>query len=240
MKIGIAIVGVLFLQTATSQAQADDWSGFSVGAFTGIGLSHNSVRSATFNESSVGAAQSNSGNDTEWSGGFAISASWRMQNAVLGIGVDLDPFGTTQQMDCRLSYADGWDSNAFVSDERVGKCSRDVSWSASIVGRLGWLASESTLLYGLGGWTTSKIRQNFEWPTSLDSASETLNGATVGGGVEHRLTENWHVSVEFRATMFDTRSVRTVSKELDAPQMTVVGGDVETVRLGLSYFVPLR
>ncbi|MBS0237396.1 MAG: porin family protein [Proteobacteria bacterium] len=240
MCVRIAIVGLLFLLPLTSQAQADDWSGLSFGAYTGIGLSHNSARSSTFNESSFGAAQSLPSDATEWSGGFALSANWRMQNAVVGIGVELDPFGATQQMRCRLIWMDGLNSNVFVTDEVIGKCYRDVSWSASVVGRLGWLASESTLLYGLGGWTTSRIRQNFEWPSSLDPTSANLNGTTVGGGVEHRLTENWHVAVEFRATMFEARSVRTVSKELDAPQTTVVGGDVETVRLGLSYIVPLR
>ncbi|CAA2140290.1 outer membrane protein [Hyphomicrobium sp. ghe19] len=240
MRVDILIVSVLFLQSVTSQAQADDWSGVSVGAFTGIGLSQNSVRSATFNESTFGAAQSISDDDTEWSGGFTISAGWQIQNAVIGIGVDLDPFGATQQMDCRLIWADGFNSNVLVTDVGNGKCSRDVSWSVSIVGKLGWLASESTLLYGLGGWTTSRITQNYEWPSSLDPTSATLNGATVGGGVEHRLTQNWHVSVEFRATMFEERGVKGISKELDAPQISVVGGDVETVRLGVSYLVPWR
>ncbi|RUP11024.1 outer membrane beta-barrel protein [Hyphomicrobium sp.] len=239
MSVRIAIVGLLFFLPFT-RAQADDWSALSFGAYTGIGLPHNSARSAAFNASTFGAAQSISTDDTEWRGGFAISASWRMQSAVVAIGVDLDPFGSTQQTDCRLIWTDGFDSNVLVTDVGIGKCNRDVSWSASVAGRLGWLASESTLLYGLGGWTTSRIRQNFEWPSLLEPVSANLNGTTVGGGVEHRLTENWHVSVEFRATMFETRSVRTVSKELDAPQFSAVGGDVETVRLGLSYIVPLR
>ncbi|HET6388254.1 outer membrane protein [Hyphomicrobium sp.] len=240
VRLGIAMIGVLFFQASISQAQADDWSGFSFGAYTGIGLSHNSARSVTFNESSFGSAQSISGDDAEWNGGFAISASWQMQSTVLGVAIDFDPFGTTQQIECRLSWAAGWDSNVFVSDEGLGSCARDVSWSASIVGKLGWLASDSTLLYGLGGWTTSRIRQSFEWPSSLDSSSQTLSGVTVGGGVEHRLTANWHLSVEFRATMFEAKSVSGVSKELNAPQFTEIGGDVETVRFGLTYFVPWR
>lgn len=92
----------------------------------------------------------------------------------------------------------------------------------------------------MGGWTISRIDQNFEKSFNLEQVHAPLSGATFGGGVEYRLTESWHVNVELRYTKLDTIEMKSFSKEIDAPRFTTIGGDFETVRLGLSYVLPFH
>lgn len=239
MKSAAIVLGAILIVSGTENGKADDWSAISIGAYTQLGRSNNSANGAVA-DGVHDWAKSTDGGGANWNGGFSLAANWRLQNAVIGVGVDYDPLGTTVGSQCHYHWDDGEQSNVYVSWDEDGRCTRDVTWSTSIVGRVGWLASESTLFYGLGGWTIAKIGQNFEKSYYLDRTSTTLGGATFGGGVEHRLTENWHVNLEFRYTSFDTVRMTSSSKGLDAVQNTSIGGASETVRLGLSYVLPLR
>lgn len=232
-------VGVLLVFDGAYDVHADDWSAISVGGYTQLGHFNSASLSATL-DGINDQARSTDGSTTNWSGGFSLAANWRLQNAVIGVGVDYDPFGTTLGLQCHYHWDDGRQSNVYVSWDDDGRCTREVSWSTSIVGRVGWLVSESTLLYGVGGWAIAKVEQNFEKSFYLEQASATLSGATFGGGIEHRLAENWHVSLEFRHTAFGTIRKTSFLKESDGIQNTNVGGDTEIVRLGLSYVLPLR
>ncbi|ADJ23552.1 hypothetical protein Hden_1749 [Hyphomicrobium denitrificans ATCC 51888] len=240
MKSAAIVLGAILIVSGAENGKADDWSAISIGAYTQLGHFNSSVESATFNDWSVDQVRSTDSSSTNWNGGLTVAANWRLQNAVIGVAVDYDPFGSTQGLGCLYYWSDGGQSNVFVSDVQSGRCTRDVAWSASFVGKIGWLVSPTTWVYGLGGWTVSRVEQNFEKSFNLEQVHATLDGATFGGGIEYRLTENWHVNVELRYTKLNTVEKKTFSEEIDAPQFTKFGGDLETVRLGLSYVLPIR
>jgi len=239
MKGTIPILVVLSVGIPLSQARADDWSAISIGAYTQLGH-YNSASQSSFVSEIDDTARSIDGSDTAWNGGFSLGASWRIKNAVIGVGIDYDPFGMTLSQKCHYHWSDGMESNVFVSWEDAGRCARDVAWSASFIGKAGWLASQTTLIYGLGGWTLAKVDQGFEKSFNLEDVGATLGGPSFGGGFEYRLTENWHANLEFRYTKLETFKSVSFSSEARASQSTVLGGDFETVRLGLSYVLPIR
>jgi opacity protein-like surface antigen len=239
MKGTIAILVGLFAGTASGQVRADEWSAISFGAYTQLGH-YNSATQSSFVSEIDDTARSMDGSDTTWNGGFSLAANWRIQNAVIGVGIDYDPFGTSLAQKCHYHWSDGMESNVYVSSEEEGRCTRDIAWSASFVGKAGWLASPTTLIYGLGGWTFSKVDQSFEKSFNLEDVRTTLSGPTFGGGFEYRLTESWHANLEFRYTKLETFKNVSFSSEARASQSTVLGGDFETVRLGLSYVLPIR
>lgn len=234
-----AILAALAAAAMTGEVRADDWSAVSIGAFTQLGH-YNSATQSSFMSEIDDNARSTDGSDTTWNGGFSLAANWRIQNAVIGVGIDYDPFGTSFAQKCHYHWSDGMESNVYVSSEEDGRCTRDIAWSASFVGKAGWLASPTTLIYGLGGWTLSKVDQSFEKSFNLEEVGATLSGPTFGGGFEYRLTENWHANLEFRYTKLETFKSVSFSSEARASQSTVLGGDFETVRLGLSYVLPIR
>lgn len=80
-------------------------------------------------------------------------------------------------------------------------------------GRLGFVANESTLFYGLGGytWVKGKVKASHEFEDNdfpFDDGSEfddddNVDGWTVGAGIEHMFTESLSVKVEYRHDFLD-------------------------------------
>ena len=80
----------------------------------------------------------------------------------------------------------------------------DVSHSvddlSTIRARLGWLANDSTLLYVTGGygWLNASVDALVgPAPGEAISASGTLGGFVVGGGMEHAISNNFHIKAEY-------------------------------------------
>ena len=84
----------------------------------------------------------------------------------------------------------------------------DQNWGFDILARAGFLATESTLVYALGGYSQVDV----DWEASATTGfgtdtvdgSDTLGGWTVGGGVETRVTSNLSVKAEYRYTDFES------------------------------------
>lgn len=70
------------------------------------------------------------------------------------------------------------------------------SWAAG--GRLGYLVSPSSLLYGTAGYTQARFEYAFDVATT-----PTFNGYFVGAGVETFLRPNWTLKFEYRFSQFD-------------------------------------
>ena len=83
------------------------------------------------------------------------------------------------------------------------------SWSA--MGRLGWLASPSTLLYAVGGYTGEAVNINataFGGGGSAGFSSyNMLSGWTAGPGVEARIADRWSTKLEYRYSEYGTQTV---------------------------------
>ena len=71
-----------------------------------------------------------------------------------------------------------------------------VDWTDALHGRLGYLLTPATLVYGSAGWLTTGIRT-----TSLGGSmiipGQRVNALQVGGGIEAALTGHWAARVEY-------------------------------------------
>jgi outer membrane immunogenic protein len=105
------------------------------------------------------------------------------------------------------------------------------SWSA--MARLGFLASPSTLLYAVGGYTGEGVNVN---ATALGggganfSSYNMLSGWTVGPGVEARIAGGWSTKLEYRYSEYGTQTI--------LPGITVQPS-TQTIRLGIAYKFPV-
>ncbi len=111
--------------------------------------------------------------------------------------------------------------------------------SFSVGGRVGYLVNPSTLAYFLAGYTQNRLE--LEGNTAI-SWNESIDGWTVGGGLETKLAQNWTVKAEYRYTEFGTvNPITGVSRfHVDTSE--------QTARLVLSYkfdllggdYIPLK
>ncbi len=72
----------------------------------------------------------------------------------------------------------------------------DVDESYGLSARAGFLASETVMFYGRGGWTRSNV--------DFVVGSKTFDGWNVGGGVEAFMADNVSVRGEFVYTNYET------------------------------------
>jgi len=81
-----------------------------------------------------------------------------------------------------------------------------LNWMASLLGRVGWLATPKTLVYGLAGWTHGHFDRGdhvgFEYQRP-GWGSFGLDGLSLGAGVERKLGRNWTLRAEYRYTDFE-------------------------------------
>jgi outer membrane immunogenic protein len=103
---------------------------------------------------------------------------------VAGVFADYD-FGSTISSDVSLFGA---------------SASIDHNYSWAVGGRLGFLASPSTLLYGTAGYTQAE----FDY---AGLTSKAFDGYFVGAGIETFLRQNWTLKLEYRYSQFNSESL---------------------------------
>jgi outer membrane immunogenic protein len=74
-----------------------------------------------------------------------------------------------------------------------GGISVDNGFNGSVRGRLGY-AFDRTLIYAAGGWTATRVDLKAPGPND----SDTLNGWTIGAGIDHAFTDNIFGRLEYR------------------------------------------
>jgi outer membrane immunogenic protein len=109
----------------------------------------------------------------------------------------------------------------------------------TIAGRLGYLTTPDTMVYGLLGATRGNFRGrgtlSFDGPTPSDSVDVfsydfRLNGMSVGMGMETRLTERVTLGLEYRYTRFNRYNF------IDVPEVNFgFNTTVQTIRTSLNY-----
>jgi outer membrane immunogenic protein len=189
---------------------AASWTGFHVGVGGGGNYVFADDYANAFYNDVINILFSNSGeiySDLDKAGAFAtaeIGADYQMNDIVFGALASYD-FGKTTL---------GFESETFLNDNgdtsQTGTFDRSVevgnSWA--IGGRLGMLATDSTLIYVLGGFTQAKISQSSELLDNSNNSISGFSGANresgyfVGAGVETMLTESVSLKGEYRFTDF--------------------------------------
>ena len=177
-------------------ASAADWSGLYIGVHGGYGFG-----------GIVDADDPELGYDI--SGALAgVQLGARQQNGdiVYGLQGDISWSGQSGV----YHYEDG----STDPDDIFG-----IDWQGSLTGRLG-IALDSALVYGLAGVTIASATADWGTPHSA-----TLYGATVGAGVEFKLTDNLSALGEYSFTHFAAADFGSYS----------YGGNVHAVKVGLNY-----
>jgi opacity protein-like surface antigen len=79
-----------------------------------------------------------------------------------------------------------------------------LDWMVSVIGRAGVLATRTTFLYGLAGWSYGHFDvEEMPYDFGHDKIQDFhANGPTVGGGIEQKLSSKWSLRAEYRYTDF--------------------------------------
>lgn len=119
-----------------------------------------------------------------------------------------------------------------------------LKWDGSIRGRLGYLIMPTVLVYATGGWAFQNINSaascttNTGWCNGVNvqstSINQTLNGWTIGGGMEVMLVPNWLLRLEGRYSDFGTHTNTYLNVAPD-----LIRADLRTttgiMRVGVAY-----
>jgi outer membrane immunogenic protein len=102
----------------------------------------------------------------------------------------------------------------------------NMGWT--LAARLGWLATPSTLLYALGGYTNQSFGTTGYAGSgaTLFSSEDRLSGFTIGPGFEMMIAQNWSTRLEYRYSQFETRTLLSG---------VTMQPSTHTVRAGLAY-----
>ena len=98
----------------------------------------------------------------------------------------------------------------------------DHNYSWAVGGRLGFLVTSSTLLYGTAGYTQA----NFDIGPF---GSKTFAGYFAGAGVETLLSQSWSLKLEYRYSDFGSETFS------DGPVTFDLDPSMHTARVVLSY-----
>jgi len=122
-------------------------------------------------------------------------------------------------------------------------------WMTSVLARGGWLVDDTTLLYGLAGWTYGHFGSSQNYPLVIPDEFE-AHGLTVGGGLEKKLADNWSIRAEYRFTEFEDKNFSRPSPFGLSQTFGLGGGPIyettfyqelenkmHTGRIGISYLL---
>lgn len=170
------------------------WAGVYVGAFVGYGMTN------------TAGAVPDAGLDGRFIG---IGGKGFVAGGLVGYNVMLSPRWLTG-----IEVDAGWQDikSHLTAPFGVGNGQAEIrlGWSASIRGRLGYLVTPTTMLFGTVGWSWSEI-EGWQQIYANESASRSVNGAQIGFGVETMYDRNWIVRTEYTHTFYDTVQYDSVS-----------------------------
>jgi outer membrane immunogenic protein len=239
-----------------------NWSGFYVGV--GLGgrwtetdwattcLTPTLFAGCPANNATVGFGRFTVDNPSQFDmSGFRVSGyagyNWQIGSWVLGVEGD---FG----------WADNQQThNGIPGTHLLGFTGGDLSsvrdrWDASIRGRAGFLFTPTALLYATGGVTWLDKEVNASCPVGSffaggwcgaahnETASKTLVGWTLGGGIEWMFAPSWIVRGEYRYSDYtgDGLGVRFFNATAVDTFDAVIDQKTHTAYVGLSYLFNWR
>jgi outer membrane immunogenic protein len=182
----------------------------------------------------IGGGTGTTQTSTSFAGGATTSGTTGSQGFLGSIYGGLDyqfaPRGVAGLMvDGTWSSIESTATATFGAANATATTRSDLSWS--VLARLGFLSSPSTLWYALGGYTGQNRRTTgtatIGGTTNSFSRNDTVNGWTLGPGVETMLPGGWSARFEYRFTQFGGKSLIPGSLDI-VPAL-------HTIRAGLSY-----
>lgn len=186
-----------------------EWTGFYVGGGIGTGSSNYEL-GGSYSDPPISASL-----DLPELGGNGMLGSVRAgydhqinENFVVGASLDALFSDVTNDTNVNLS-------GDFIGGVAAETLNLDYELSPSeiytIAVRAGYLGNDTTMLYGLVGYSRGTFEGDLNGSFSIDGSSESgstsynfdLNGMTVGFGMETMLSGNLSLGIEYRYTDFD-------------------------------------
>jgi outer membrane immunogenic protein len=166
------------------------WTGFYAGIHLGAAWQFNSV-SMTADPSDPYNGSFGKAHGAGFIGGGQIGYNWQTGNTVWGLEATIS--GLSGSANASNTWYNGPDGDTIHSS---------IDWLATFRGRVGWLMHPDTLLYVTGGLAVGGVKNAANQyglnddPYYTAAASKTKTGYVVGGGMEHKLSQNWSVALE--------------------------------------------
>ena len=216
-------LALVFHFPASAQTRsAYEWNGFYVGAHSGYGWGHDASQSGP-----IGGAVNSSSTRTPQGlfGGLQAGYNFLPISKIL-LGIEIDASAAHIQ-------GDSLAGNGFSALQTR------LNWFGTVRGRLGY-ASGQFLIYGTGGLAWAAVEEfrtqlvgttGAATPGTVEKASYTNYGWTVGGGTEIGIARRWSVKAEY--LYFDLGSklfTRSISQVFAEHSDTV-----HVARIGVNY-----
>ncbi len=109
-----------------------------------------------------------------------------------------------------------------------------VDWTEAVRGRIGYLLTPATLLYGSAGWLTTGIAMSSIANNSVTVPSQRVDAPEVGGGVETAITEHWAARLDYQYAVPGVLDAVAVKINTFSGPL-VVHAQMQYVRLGVVY-----
>jgi len=118
-----------------------------------------------------------------------------------------------------------------------------ISWLTTATGRVGYTVVPQALLYAKGGAAWVKVHDDRSGPNpfappaifSQATPDRTVNGWTVGAGLEYLLAPNWSVFAEYNYIDLGTTKPTFIRNTDQATLFVDVRREVHAVWIGLNY-----
>ena len=192
-----------------------DWSGISAGVFVAA-----NALEGKFDASPLCGCGVNdvSMSGIGFAGGLKVGADYQMGDIVFGAVADW-------AMGKEIARNDHGTIESFLNMKNM----------ATIRGRVGW-ALDDTLIYATGGLAIAQMELGGETATVTDSEAKWTKGFTIGGGMEHALSDNFSVGVEYLYTKFgSTNHFLTDGTVANTGTAHMEYDDFHTVRASANY-----
>jgi outer membrane immunogenic protein len=190
---------------AAPYLQASTWTGAYVGLHAGYAWGTGTSSFGGF-----------TGGDTDIDGGFGggqIGYNWQAPGANWVLGVEADVSGG---------------DIGFNETIPGGSESTSINVMGTVRGRLGFLVTPQTLIYGTGGFAWARNTVDINVPgVIVASSSATHTGWAAGAGIEHAFAPNWTARLEYLHTDYGTETYFNSPVGLSA--------DTDQVRVGINY-----
>jgi outer membrane immunogenic protein len=205
-----------------------NWTGFYVGLHAGYGwMRSDTSLDALFNGIPTSFASVDAEEipdrfriDTSgFIGGGQAGVNYQINRALIGIEADLSYSGIKGDSTISGSVTSGGPP---VTQPFLSVQSQDLKWLATVRGRLGYLPTDSLLLYATGGLAIGRLEESHRLQflgvggtTYVGSDNSTRSGWTVGAGAEYRISGNWTAKLEY--LYFDLGSTTVIATDVASP-----------------------
>ena len=241
VRASAAIVGALAMATQVNAADLysggmkdapvfrppPTWTGFYLGAH--VGGAWGELKNNYYDDFFVDTYRWKNTNDGVFGGG---TAGYNFQTGAFVFGFEAD-FGG-------IGFSNtSWYDNLYWSKQPA-------SFYADVTGRLGYAAGPA-LFYAKGGWAYLDNPGSFGWGSYTAWNDGSLNGWTIGGGIEYMWSPSWSVKAEYLYFDFGKKNFNYDYTVLGIPFQDTYSEQltINTFKVGLNYhfnsvYTPLK